>query len=85
MFIIDTIIRYYPHCQTMHFWRGFIEYIALLCSAQLLLFLFYDRNTMQGIVMEKMNMIPVNPFILKEMKEQKEVAESCKEEEKLIV
>ena len=69
----------------MHFWRGFIEYIALLCSAQLLLFLFYDRNTMQCIVMEKMNVIPMNPFILKEMKEQKETAGCCKEEEKMIV
>ena len=69
----------------MHFWRGFIEYIALLCSTQLLLFLFYDRNTMQCIVMEKMNVIPMNPFILKEMKEQKEIAGCCKEEEKMIV
>lgn len=69
----------------MHFWRGFIEYIALLCSTQLLLFLFYDRNTMQCIVMEKMNVIPMNPFILKEMKEQKETAGCCKEEEKMIV
>ena len=69
----------------MHFWRGFIEYIALLCSTQLLLFLFYDRNTMQCIVMEKMNVNPMNPFILKEMKEQKETAGCCKEEEKMIV
>lgn len=69
----------------MHFWRGFIEYIALLCSTQLLLFLFYDRNTMQCIVMEKMNVIPMNPFILKEMKEQKETTGCCKEEEKMIV
>ena len=69
----------------MHFWRGLIEYIALLCSTQLLLFLFYDRNTMQCIVMEKMNVIPMNPFILKEMKEQKETAGCCKEEEKMIV
>ena len=78
-----TIIRYYPHCQTMHFWRGFLEYIALLCSAQLLLFLFYDRNTMQAVLMEKNHCIPVNPYILKEIEEQKK--DQREDEEKLIV
>lgn len=65
--LLDTLLRYYPRCQQMHF----VEFIALLASAQLLLFLFYHRNTMQSILINKCNTLPTNPFILKEVLEQK--------------
>lgn len=59
----------------MHFWRGFVEYIALLGSAQLLLFLYYDRNEMQSILMDTMNSFPTNLYILKETLEQRSLRE----------
>ena len=77
--IVVTYIRYYPRCQRMHFWRGWIEYVALLSSAQLLLFLYHDRNSMQQLVDEHCN---TNPFILKEIKDEQSLS---KEEEKELV
>lgn len=68
--LLDTLLRYYPRCQQMHFWRGFVEFVALLASVQLLLFLFYDRNTMQSILISEGNTLPTNSFILKEVLEQ---------------
>ena len=64
---IGTILRNYPRCHRMHFWRGFIEFVALLCSAQFLLFQFHDRNSIQLEIMEQMNAYPSNRFIRREV------------------
>ena len=64
---IGTQLRFYPHCHHMHFWRGFIEYIAVLCSVQYLLYMFADRNVIAEWLLTYYGVIPSNPYLLKEM------------------
>lgn len=74
-----TILRNYPRCRGMHFWRGFIEFVALLSSAQFLLFQFHDRNTVQLRLLQETDFKQSNKYILRET-----LARSLAEKERLF-
>lgn len=72
MLRLGTVLRHYPRCHVMHFWRGFAEFIAVLCSAEYLCQLFYDRNKVQSLVFKEFGILPKNSHVLHELSEEDE-------------
>ena len=54
----------------MHFWRGLAEFVAVLCSAEYIHTLYYDRNTVQIMLYKQFGIFPSNSFIVKEISQQ---------------
>ena len=68
-----TILRNYPRCHVMHFWRGLAEWVAVLSSAEYVHCLYWDRNTVQVLLYKQMGIFSNNSFILRE------IAKECEE------
>lgn len=51
----------------MHFWRGFMEFVAVTFSAEYLCQLYYDRNTVQHLLFKKYGILPTNSYVVKEL------------------
>ena len=67
-----TVLRYYPRCHVMHFWRGFAEFLAVLCSAEYVGQLYYDRNKVQLLLFKEYGILPKNSHVLRELSEEDE-------------
>ena len=52
----------------MHFWRGLAEFVAVLCSAEYIHTLYYDRNTVQIMLYKQFGIFSSNSYILKEIR-----------------
>ena len=64
---LGTILRNYPRCRVMHFWRGFMEFIAVLFFAEYLCQLYYDRNKVQLLLFKKFGILPTNGYVMREL------------------
>ena len=51
----------------MHFWRGFMEFVAVTFFAEYLCQLYYDRNTVQHLLFKKYGILPDNSYVMKEL------------------
>ena len=49
----------------MHFWRGFMEFVAVTFFAEYLCQLYYDRNTVQHLLFKKYGILPTNSYVVK--------------------
>ena len=70
--IVGTVLRHYPRCHVMHFWRGFAEFVAVLCSAEYICQLYYDRNKIQSLLFKEFGVMPKNIYVLRELSEDDE-------------
>ena len=62
-----TIIRNYPRCRVMHFWRGLAEFVCVLSSAMYLYLLYEDRNSLQLQLFKRFGILPTNSFVLRDL------------------
>lgn len=70
--MVGTVLRYYPRCHVMHFWRGFAEFVAVLCSAEYICQLYYDRNKVQRLLFKEFGILPTNSYVLRELSQEDE-------------
>ena len=66
------MLRNYPRCRVMHFWRGFMEFVAVTFFAEYMCQLYYDRNTVQHLLFKKYGILPTNSYVVKELSAQDE-------------
>ena len=69
---LGTVLRHYPRCHVMHFWRGFAEFVAVLCSAEYICQLYYDRNAILRSLFKEFGYLPKNVYLLRELSEEDE-------------
>lgn len=62
-----TVLRNYPRCLVMHFWRGLSEFVCVLCSAMYLYMLYDDRNSIQLQLFKRYGILPTNSYVVKEL------------------
>ena len=67
-----TVLRHYPRCHVMHFWRGFAEFLAVLCSAEYVGQLYYDRNKVQLLLFKDYGILNKNYHVIRELSEEDE-------------